>query len=181
MDQLFAAFIIIGVMLEIYELNRARFVAMPDNKLPALVTSMLTSAIIYGLFIIAGWYAEGLLPELTPFTEQIVAIALIAVIVAYSLFRDKRYNKAGKMIYGNFNLFLLISVGRGILHIITGFILALMAVRMLWVLESYAFGVFVFGIGVILAKGDRVRIFGISVGYIKVVSYAIATLLILIN
>ncbi len=181
MDQLFAAFIIIGVMLEIYEINRARLVSMPDRGVSAVITSLLASAIVYGLFIIAGWYAEALLPEIGTVATKTLTVSLIAVIVGYSLFRDRRYNKAGKMIYGNFNLFLLITVGRGILHLITGFILALMAVRGLWLLESYAFGVLVFGIGVILAKGDRVRIFGISVGYIKIVSYAIATLLILIN
>ncbi|ALO16058.1 hypothetical protein L21SP5_02430 [Salinivirga cyanobacteriivorans] len=181
MDHLFAAFIIIGVMLEIYELNRARLVALPTRKFSALLTSLLSSALVYGLFMIAGFYAQTLLPELGVVAQKGVAVTLIAVVVAYSLFRDKRYNKAGKMVYGNFNLFVLISVGRGILHLITGFILALMAVPGLWVLESYAFGIIIFGIGVILAKGDRVRIFGISVGYIKVVSYAIATFLILIN
>ncbi len=181
MGQLFAPFILVGIVLEMYQLNRARFVALPQKKITSAITSVLTSGLIYGVFILSGWLARSLMPELSILWQKIIAIVILLLIIFYSIMRDSRYNKAGKMIYSNFNLFALIAVARGIMHLMTGFLLAMLNVNGQWFLQSYLLGILIFGLGVILAKGEKVHIFGISVGYIKIITYTIAGALIILT
>ncbi len=180
-EQLFAPFILLGIILEMYQLNRARFVAIPKKNIVAAITSVLTSGLIYGIFITAGWYAKSLMPDLSDFWNRLIALVVLVLIILYSIMRDRKYNKAGKMIYSNFNLFALIAVARGIMHLMSGFVLALLNVNGQWFLYSYLLGILLFGVGVILAKGEKVHIFGISVEYIKIFTYSIAGALIILT
>lgn len=181
MGQLFSAFIILGVILELFEHNRARYVALPHKKVDLFLTSLVSSSIIYLLFIVAGWYASLLMPEMTNLTSTIVSVIALTLLIVYNFIRDSKYVSAGNMIYGNFKLFALISIGRGVLHLLTGFVLALLGVDLFWMFQSYGLGIILFGLAVILAKGDKIKIFGIAVGYIKVSAFIIAAVLILIN
>ncbi|PLX17874.1 MAG: hypothetical protein C0599_13170 [Salinivirgaceae bacterium] len=181
MEQLFAAFITLGVILELFEHNRARYVAVSGKKLELYITSVISSSIIYLLFIIAGWYATELLPDLSAVTGFILSLVVLTLLIVYNFLRDRRYVSAGKMIYANFKLFMLVSVGRGILQVLTGFLMALLSVDLLWFVSSFALGVVLFGLAVILAKGDKISIFGIAIGYIKISAFILAGILIFIN
>lgn len=181
MNQVFVAFIIIAIMLELFKLNRLRIVNTSSKNVFSVLSSIITTGLIYGIFILSGWYAQKLLPEFSVIVEKIISVTLLGVMIAYVVLRDKRYNQAGKLIYENFNLFVLVAVGRGVVHIITGFIMAIMHTGIVWLMQSYALGVVLFGLGAVMAKGEQIRIFGISVGYIKIVAYTIAAFLIFLN
>lgn len=181
MEQLFATFIILGVVLELFEHNRARYVAMSPKKIDLFLTSLISSSLIYFIFLIAGWYATALLPVMSQITNFIVSLGALTLLIVYNFLRDRRYMAAGKLIYANFKLFVLISIGRGLLHLLTGFLLALLAIDIVWIVQSFGLGVVLFGIAVIMAKGDKIKIFGIAVGYIKVTAFIIAGILIFLN
>jgi hypothetical protein len=181
MEQLFAAFIVLGVILELFEHNRARYVALNSKRIELFLSSLISSSVIYLLFIIAGWFATALLPELNEVTEFVLSLIILTLLIVYNFLRDRRYVSAGKMIYANFNLFVLVSVGRGVLQILTGFLLALLSVDLLWFVSSFALGIVLFGLAVILAKGDKISIFGIAIGYIKISAFILSGIIIFIN
>lgn len=176
MEQVFAAFIIVSIMLEMYELNFMRKAVVHENRMSVFVT-IVSTALIYALFIAAGWWASSLVPEVLAFTKLILSVALVGLVVLYGFKRNRHYANVGSLVFANFNLFLLIAIGQGILQLSVGLVLGIQEVNFQWFAKSFALGFFLFGVAVFYGSKVVSRIFGVKLRVIKMVSYIIAALL----
>lgn len=178
MTHLFSAFIFVGIMLEMFEINNLRLTSIKKRTIANVATSLLVSGVIYGVFLIAGWYSSSLVEELiVPVKNEAVTI-LVLLIVFYAYVRRNKYNDAGQLIYGSLPLYSLILVARAILHLISGFCLSLFMTNIQTFILSYAWGILLFSIAVILTKKSPIQIFGIPVGYIKMAAYCLSIIFI---
>jgi hypothetical protein len=178
MEHFFAAFLVVAIMLEMYEINFARKLVSKGNVRIQTLTAIGSSGLLYALFVFMGWLASDLTPQFSALMKDVLAAGAILILVAYSFIRNKRYRKADNVVYGNFSLFILLTVGRSILHLITGFVIGLLGVSIEWFYQGFLLGMVLFGAAVMLGKKPAEKIFGIRVGYIKIISYIIAAVLV---
>lgn len=174
MEHLFAAFLLVVVALELYNLNLKRKILL-NNWQPIIVT-LLSSALMSALFIFIGWWASHLLPDMSVATRVYVVVALLFLLAFYAFKRDKSYEITGDIAYANFGLFILIALGKSILHMIIGLIIGMMGTHAIWFAQSYLFAVIIFGIALLVTHKPFNRILGLPLYWMKAILYGLSAL-----
>ena len=180
MSKLYIGLIICGVLLEMFDLVIRRTIYFKTNRFLKVFLTVILSGVIYLSFILGGYYAGVLFPKFSLFTQKIIAVFFLGVVMLYAVFRGKQYLNAGKLIYQNMAMYVMLLVGRAIIHLLTGVALYLIVSDIQIVLLTYVWAVFLFSLIVMFVKTDTIKVFGLNFEMFKLLLYAIAIILIFI-
>lgn len=172
MEHAFAAFLVVVVILELFDLNLKR--KMLVKRWQSVVFSMFSTAFLAALFILLGWMASDLLPEMEMHTRVYFGIALLFLLTFYGFRRDKSYSDAGGLAYANFGLFMLIGLGKSILYMIIGLVIGMLGTNEIWFVKSFLFAVIVFGIALFFTHKPLGRVLGIPLPWMKALLYGLS-------
>jgi len=172
MEHVFAAFLVVAIILELFDLNLKR--KMLVKRWQSVLFSMFSTAFLAGLFILLGLLASDLLPDMEMHIRVYFSIALLFLLTFYGFRRDKSYADAGGLAYANFGLFMLIGLGKSILYMIIGLVIGMLGTNEIWFAKSFLFAVIVFGIALLLTNKPFSRILGIPLPWLKALLYGLS-------
>lgn len=172
MEHVFAAFLVVVVILELFDLNLKR--KMLVKRWQSVLFSMFSTAFLSVLFIFLGWLASDLLPDMDLNARVYLAISLLLLLTFYGFRRDKSYANAGGLTYANFGLFMLIGLGKSILYMIIGLVIGMLGTNEMWFAKSFLFAVIVFGIALFFTHKPLGRVLGIPLPWMKALLYGLS-------
>ena len=177
-----ALLILIGILFEMFSLEATRLSYINKKTVREILVTVIGTTAMYVLFLTLGWLVgKYFLKGFNLFPLKYLLCGMIAMIIIHAILQERRKLPAsGALLYQNQLLYFGIVLAKSIIHIISGAIFYKMDlfthVFFNWILISTT----VFSLISIVLTYPSMRIFGFSIGKLKILLYIIAFIIVLL-
>lgn len=179
-----ALLILIGILFEMFTVEGTRLSFINKKTILNVLVTIVETTAMYILFLTLGWlvgkyFFKGF--NLLP-VKYLLGL-MIMLLIAHAVIRERRKIPASGLLYQNQLLYLGIVLANSIIHLLSGIIFYKTFQAIEWRTYLYfnwiLMGTVLFSLISVVLTYPRMRLFGFTIGKLKIALYTAALLIIL--